>query len=326
MSSGTLIENCPDLITPVYQAYEKKIKNFPCRANRASECGHPCEKYLVLCRTAWDKKLLHEVEVNFIFQGGRYIERMIAEDLELGGFDVVEQSRPYFWKEFDITGKIDFKVRKKGADYRSPLYPVEGKGLQAFDFDRLNSIEDFLESKKLWIQKYPTQLVLYMLMDNIEYGAFYIKRIPKFTPKQIWVQLDYTFAEDILKKIERVNKHVKEETLPDGINNPDICKYCGFLHICLPDMVGKEVEVLDEISIEEAIKRCEELKPLVSEYNELEKYWKKAVEGKENVIVGDYVVIGKWVKRKGFTVEDSQYWKSEIIVKPDKKQITENVD
>lgn len=320
---GTLIHGCPDLITPIYDAKKRKIKNYPCHSNRASEAGHPCEKYLVISRTRWEEKLLHEAEVEFIFQGGRYIEKMALEDLEEGGFEVVEQARPYSWREFELTGKIDAKVRAKGGHYKDPLYPIEIKGLQQYDFDKLNAIEDFLDSKKLWIKKYPTQLVLYMLMDNVEFGAFYLKRIPRFTPKQIWIALDFTFAEEILKKLERINKHIKEGTEPAGINQPDICQYCGFLHICLPDMIGKEIEVIDEIEIEEAIKRCEELKPAIVEHDKLEKKWKDALKGKEKVMIGDHIIIGRWVERKGFVVPDSKFWQSKIIVKPKNKAITE---
>ena len=315
---GTLISGCPDLIMPVYEAKKRNIRAYPCHTNRASEAGHSCEKYLVFLRTRWQDKLLHDAEVEFIFEGGRLIEEMALTDLKQAGFTIIEQQKPFEWKEFQLTGHLDFKVL---VDEKA--YPVEVKGLNQFDYEKLNCIEDFLESKKSWIKKYPTQLVLYMLMDNIEFGCFYLKNKTNFRPKQIWINLDFTFAEDILKKLERVNKHVKEGIEPEGINNPDVCQYCGFLHICLPTMVGKEIEIIDEISIEEAIKRTEELKPLISEYNRLDKQWKKALEGKEKVAIGDYLVVGKWIERKGYTVEDSKYWQSKIIVKPDGKLVME---
>lgn len=308
---GTLVESCPDLVTPVYEAKKKKIRNYPCHVNRASDAGHPCEKYLVLSRTRWQEKSLIEPYVQFIFEGGIAIEKMAEAELKEAGFEIIEQQRAFEWKEFQLTGHLDFKVLWQGK-----VFPIEVKGLNKFDYDKLNCIEDFLESKKTWIQKYPTQLILYMFMDNAEYGCFYLKSVPGFKPKQIWISLDYSFGEEILKKLERVNKHVKEGTLPKGTNDYDTCNYCGFLHICLPEMVGKEIEIIDEIEVEEAIKRCEELKPLVKEYNELDKQWKKALEGKEKVMIGDYIVIGKWIKRKGYTAEDSEYWQSKIIIKP----------
>ena len=90
---GTLIVGCPDLITPVYEAKQRKIQNYPCHANRASEAGHPCEKYLVLSRTNWQDKLLHPAEVEFIFEGGRMVEEMAVTDLKEARFTIVEQNR-----------------------------------------------------------------------------------------------------------------------------------------------------------------------------------------------------------------------------------------
>lgn len=319
MTQGTLIEGCPDIVTPIYEAKKLKIKNYPCHVNRASSAGHPCERLLVYSRTRWEEKLLHDVGLQFIFEAGNVIEERAFNYLREAGFQIIEQQRAFEWKKFELTGHLDAKVQ-----IDNKTYPLEIKGISQFEFDKLNCIEDFLESKKVWIKGYPTQLTLYMLMSNIEYGCFFIINKANFQPKQIWIALDYTFAEDILKKLERVNKHVKEGTVPEGINQPDICQYCGFLHICLPDMIGKEIEVIDEITIEEAIKRCEELKPLVSEYNKLDKSWKKALEGKEKVMISDYLIIGKWIERKGYTVEDSRYWQSKILIKPkDGKAISE---
>jgi hypothetical protein len=83
-------------------------------------------------------------------------------------------------------------------------------------------------------------------------------------------------------------------------------------------MVGKEIEILDEVEIEETIKRYEELKPIVSEYNKLDKKWKEAVKEKEKVMVGNYLITGKWIERKGHVVEDGKFWKSTILIRPDK--------
>ncbi len=57
---------------------------------------------------------------------------------------------------------------------------------------------------------------------------------------------------------------------------------------------------------------------MVSEYNQLDKKWKAALKEKEKVMLGDYVVIGKWIKRKEYTVAESEYWQSKILVKPGK--------
>jgi CRISPR/Cas system-associated exonuclease Cas4 (RecB family) len=310
---GTLIDGCPDLITPIYEAIRKEIEPIPCRTNWASEAGHSCEKYLVLHRTRWKEMLLHEPEVQFIFDGGRMIEKLALNDLDKAGFAVTEQNRRFEWSAFQISGKVDCKIIKDRK-----AYPIEIKGLNMFDFDKLNTIDDFLQSTKTWIRKYPAQLSLYMLMDNKEQGCFYIKRIPGFKPKQIWVQLNYEYAEGILKKLERVNAYVKNNTVPEGVKDQKTCQYCSFLHICLPDMIGTEMEIIDEIELEEAITRTEELKPLVSEYKKLDKKWKSALKEKPKVIIGEYIIVGDWIEKKAFSVPASKYWKPKILVKPDK--------
>ena len=322
---GTTLEGCPDIITPVYECKKSKIKTTACHVNRASEAGHVCERYLVFARTRWEEKLLHDVELEFIFDGGRMVEKLAFKELEEAGFTLVEQNRPFSWKEFNLTGHVDAKILigDRNAGEPSMAYPIEVKGLNQFDYDKLDTIEDFIMSKKSWIKKYPAQLCLYMLMSNIEYGCFYIKRLPGFRPKQIWISLDYTFAEDILKKLERINKHVKEDTIPEPIKDYDICKYCGFLHICFPDFVGKEIEIIDEIEIEEAIRRAEELKPAYSEYNKQLNAWKEALKEREKVIIGPYLVIGKWVDKKAYSVPESRYWGSKVMIKPGAEALRE---
>ncbi len=307
-----------DIITPVYEQKKKRIKLYPQHVNRASQAGHPCERYLVFCRTKWEERLLHDVGLEFIFEGGNMIEKMVERELEDAGFTIIEQQKPFAWKEFELTGHLDFKILNNGE-----TYPVEVKGLNMFDFDKLDCIEDFFRSKKVWIKGYPAQLALYMLMDNKQLGVFYIKRTPGFRPKAIWLHLDYTFAEDILKKLERINKHVKEDTIPEPIKDYDICKYCGFLHICFPDFVGKEIEIIDEIEIEEAIRKTEELKPAYREYNKQLKAWKHALTEREKVIVGPYLVLGKWVDKKAYSVPESRYWGSKVMIKPGAEALRE---
>jgi CRISPR/Cas system-associated exonuclease Cas4 (RecB family) len=324
MSQGTLIEGCPDTISPVYDALKKEITVYACHSNWASEIGNPCELYLVYLRTRWEERLLTDVKAHMrMRQGKKVFEKIAADYLEMAGFEIIEQSRPFSWRKYNITGKLDFKIFNP---IDKKIYPVEVKGISPFDFDKINCIEDMLLSKKSWFKKYPAQLTSYLLMDGkTEFGLFYIINKLSYEPKQIWMQLNYTYGEELILKAERINNYVKNEAFPIGINDPDICQYCGFLHICLPEMIGKEIEIIDEVTIEETIKRCEELKPMVSEYNKLDKQWKKALEGKEKVMIGEYLITGKWIERKGYTVEDSRYWQSKILIKPKGRIIGESV-
>ena len=54
---------------------KSKVRIWPCHVNRASNLGHPCERYLVYSRTAWDKKAPHEWELQVVFDEGNNQER-----------------------------------------------------------------------------------------------------------------------------------------------------------------------------------------------------------------------------------------------------------
>lgn len=302
--------NLPDITRLIYDAKEKERKIYPCHSNRASELGHPCERYLVYNRMNWQDKSLHSVETQFIFDGGNVIEKLAKEDLEKAGFEIIEQHRPYEWKEYQITGYIDFMLRDKEGF----VFPVEVKGLQDIDANKLNCIEDFLQAKKIWLNKYPAQLTLYMLLSNKEYGAFYIKGKPSLLPKHIWINLDYTFAESLLKKAERINNYIKGKSYPEKIEYKEyICGRCDYAHICLPDTINQSANFIDSSEIEEKLIRREELKKMVSEYEELDEEIKDKFKGVLETVIGEnWHIISKLQKRKSFTVPESESWVTSI--------------
>lgn len=306
-----LLNKYPDIITPVYETKRRRIRNFPQHKNRASECGHPCERYLVYCRTHWEDRLLHGPELEFIFEGGRLIEDMALRELQEAGkdfgFEIYEQQRAFTIKEIDLTGHIDAKIRINEVSY-----PLEIKGINHYDFVNLNTIEDFHNSNKVWIRKYPAQLMMYLMGAELECGVFYIKDKLNFQPKTIWVDLDYDYAEQIYQKMERVNDHVKNGTLPEQCGDYSVCERCAFIHLCLPEIKRKAIDFADDPEFEDKLARREELKPYKSEYDALDREVKKMLDGKENVIIGDFMIHGKWVERKAFTVAASKYWKPNI--------------
>lgn len=300
----------PDIKQRIYEALEKERTVYPVYANRASEIGHPCLKYLVMLRTRWEELPLPSVQRLMVFRHGKIYEAVARDYLTQAGFQIVEQERPYYWKAYNISGKIDFKLTLS----HKKVIPVEVKGLNQYDFDSIDSIEDFLQNKKHWIRKYPAQLTMYMLMDGTsELGLFFIVNKVSFDFKPIWIHLDYTFGEELIRKAEAINKHVEKGTVPEGVDDIEICSKCDFLHICLPEIKGKDLEVIVDEEMEEILKRCEELKEIASEYERLSKLWKKKIEGKEKLLVGDFLIVGKQVERNAYTVEAGTYWRYKVM-------------
>src|SRR5438309_8002720 len=48
-----------------------KIEQWPVRSNRASELGHPCERFLTYNRVAWRHARLPDVGLQYVFDEGR---------------------------------------------------------------------------------------------------------------------------------------------------------------------------------------------------------------------------------------------------------------
>lgn len=297
----------PDILAPIYEAKRKKIRAYPQVTNRASECGHPCERYLVYCRTHWQEKLLHGPELEFIFEGGRMIEDMAIREMQDAGLQVAEQQRAFEWKALELTGHLDLKLL-----YENKAYPFEIKGLNHIDFDKLNTLKDFFDSPKPWIKKYPAQIMMYLLNTGCEVGAFYLKDKLTFRPKVIWVELDYSYTETICKKLERVNAHIKAGTLPDTISDPDFCRKCAYLHICLPEIKQQAIDFVDDETFIENLSRRAELEEAYKEYQSLDKMVKKAIDGREKIMAGDFLITGQQITRKGYTVDTGTYWKYKI--------------
>jgi hypothetical protein len=302
-----------EIISRIKEAKRTKIKNYPCHVVRASEIGHPCSRYLVYSITNWQDKKLHEPELQFIFEGGNAVEDMAIKDFEEAGFRVyrpepdkaIAESRP------QITGHIDFRV-----DFGDgKVYTGEIKGLNKYDFDSLNCLQDFFDSKKVWIRKYPAQLMTYMYIKGEDRGFFYLKSIPGFQPKVIWVDLDYGYMESILQKTEAIEQHIKDHTLPAQIDDLKVCEHCNFLNLCLPEIKRQPMEMIDDDELVSMLDRRAELKPLSEEYTQLDKDLKKSFEGSERLMIGDWIITGKKIERKGYIpkpVESSSYWKYDI--------------
>jgi CRISPR/Cas system-associated exonuclease Cas4 (RecB family) len=298
----------PDIVGAVYEAKRRGIRSYPVKSNRASECGHSCLRYLVLGRTRWQEKVLHGPELQMIFDGGRLIEDMALAQLREAGFEVTEQQRAFEWPALQLTGHLDCILRVNGQGY-----PVEVKGLAHHSWASVNSVEDMLNSSQVWMRRYPAQLTMYLLNSGRECGLFYLVSKQSYAPKVIWVDLDYDYAEEICRKLERVNEHVAAGTLPDPIQDPTVCEGCGFVHICLPEIKGQALEITDDPRIEELLARREELQAARHEYEAVDRELKKAFEGREKVVVGDWLITGKEMHRRGYTVPDSSYWQTKIV-------------
>lgn len=294
------------IVEKIIESKARKIKGYPVNSNRASDLGHPCVRYHVLNRTRWQEKSLHDVGLQFVFDMGNEIEEIVLRELSDAGIKVIEQQRSFTWPEYQITGHIDGMLLHEGQ-----AIPMEVKSCSPFVFKAINTADDLKNGKYGYMRKYPTQLTLYLLMNNKERGVFLFKDKVSGQYKEIWLDLDYELGEEALKRAEAINAHVAAGTMPPPIGEETWCNGCSFAHICLPEQIGKEVEV-DTGELATMLDRMEELKPAKSEYEEIDKQVKETVKGREKILAGDYFITGKWIDRKATAIPASQYWKTSI--------------
>ncbi len=285
----------------------RQFKQYPVRSNRASVLGHPCLKYLVLKRLKWEEETLPNETMKLIFNEGKLHENQVIKDMIEAGIEVIELQRSFEWSEYQITGHIDGKVK-----VNSKVYPIEIKTCSDFVFSKINSAKDLYESDKHYIRMYPAQMTLYLLMDNKEEGVFIFKNKQTGQLKEIPMRLDYDLGENLLQKAEKINEYVEKDEIPEQeIFDENLCSTCSFRHICLPEIARESIEIAPDTN--ELLDRYFELKPLAKEYKEIEKKIKSMFKEKEKVLCGNYLITGKWIKKKAYQVPEGQYWQTKII-------------
>jgi len=303
------------IVEKILETKAKRIKQYPVKSNRASEIGIPCVRYHVLNRTRWQEKALHGVETQGIFDLGNDFEQIVMRELAEAGIQVIEQQRSFEWKEHNITGHIDGKALIDGA-----VYPFDVKSSSPYVFKSINTINDLLNGKYGYLRKYPTQLNLYLLMGEHSRGFFLFKDKVSGAYKEIWMDVDYDLGEETLQRAEAINRHVADGTLPEPINEPMWCDTCGYAHICLPEQIGRDVEI-DTTELAEWLDKLESLKPAVREYEEIDEMVKRTVVGREKILAGEWFVTGKWQERKGYDLPDeikqkyqtvSRFWRRNV--------------
>jgi CRISPR/Cas system-associated exonuclease Cas4 (RecB family) len=305
------------IVEKVYEHKKSQIQQWPVNSNRASSLGHPCTRYLVYERTRWQEKTLHDARLQMIFDQGNDTEERVLKDIKEAGLTVIEQQRAFSWPEYQITGHIDAKVTVDGV-----VYPIEVKSMSPFSYDKTNSVEDMLNSKYAYMRAYPGQMTLYLLMDNKEKWFFICKNKATGAMKEIPVTLDYELGESLLKKAEAINLHVAQKTIPEPIEyDENVCSDCGYNHICSPDRVGKEVDVVDDDELAGLLETYARLKPIAKEYDEVDKRIGEIVNGRDKLLIGDWFVTGNWRESTRYNVpadlkkqyaEKSRYWVKKI--------------
>ena len=291
--------NPDNLSSLIHTSVADERNIYPCHVNRASEIGHPCVRYLYLSRKRWADRQLPEVALQFIFNEGNLHEESVFERLRKAGFIITETQRSFHDKNLNISGHIDGFIRHS-EEIPAPI-PLEVKGLSANNWGSINSYADMVNHKQYYVRKYPAQIQTYMYLSEIPFGLFVLKNKQTGKLKFIVCDIDYDYVEGLLKKIEKVNKLLTSEEIPDETTEEvKICQSCPFNHICFKDKDDLPgVVVMEDVAIEEGLKKLEELEKAAEEYKAVKEDVSEALkvkaerergaEGVADILIGDFV-------------------------------------
>jgi hypothetical protein len=290
----------PNLIEPYYTRKAKGIKSFPCHTNRASSLGGACERELTYDRTSWEKATMHDVDLQCIFDLGMVFEAEVLKVLAESGIQVIEQQVSLEWREHLLTGHVDavFVQPPDPKGYPGDVKSMSGHIWSAIFF-RGKGVYEWGEvaakfDTKPWLKKYRGQVTVYCLLKNVDLGMLLCINKETGELAQVNIPLDYGYAESLIQRADRINKHVAENTLPDRIPwDEECCGRCKYLSICLPDRVGKDPLVfLEDSTVTAMLEERAKLEESGREYKRLEerlKSWAKARE-EGRMMVGGWLV------------------------------------
>lgn len=247
------------------------------------------------------------------FKTGKIWERQTIIDLLEAGIEVIEQQRPYFIPEIELSGKIDGKIILDGK-----YYVIEIKSL-GYEFDRIRSIQDILNHPHWWVRGIFYQLNTYLGIlqrqgEKINEGIIILRSL-QGGMKDFVVKYDEKSFEEIWQKAEIVQKYLKNETVPEPLWKIDttkitVCLKCGYKPYCLEEIISQgSVQISENVELNQKLNRFLELKEYVKEYQELEKEIKgffvlseeEILTKLENNQNEDILVFGDvFVKRKFF--------------------------
>ena len=283
-----------------------------------------CVRAMALDLIAWDQKPPFEPEALERMRRGKEREKdIIARMIRIGAlskprFEVIHEQ--YGENLKDRKGRIVIRMKIDGRfKFETGEHPpFEIKRYDPNLADGIQSVEDF--DKSPWTRGAVDQMLMYLLAHNEPFGFFVLET--RGLPRLIAVFLDEHLerAEGFLRDAETAMDAKEtyaaqgQQALPPFIDDPSECRRCPFFgRVCNPPInAGPGIRVIDDPELEVLLKRRDELAPMSSEYQRLDKAIKERFKGVELALIGDFQVSGKPVERKGYEVKPSTTWQVSI--------------
>lgn len=298
-----IVAACDDLMA-------KSDKRYPRHANRASDIGDDCERKLVYERTHWEFKKPYDLGLLYVFAVGNRLEGPVIRQMQDAGVKLIRQQEPFQHKangELLLTGHIDAIVEDEGKQII-----LEIKTMSEHIWETTQTAQDF--RRHHWSRKYAPQLNAYCFGLEIPSGLWILVNKQNGRLKQIPWELDYGMAEETLKRCERINAHVKANTLPDyPPNTPEAADYCEgcpfFGGVCKPPINRESLELIVDAELIKLIDTMFLHEPSAKVYEDAKELLKETkLKGIKKAAIGPYMYDGskrvwksRWTKPEGQT-------------------------
>lgn len=290
------------------EAKRRKCKVYPVRNLRASNIGHPCERYLFLLLTRWEEQEPHGPGLQCIFDLGNYLEAYTIDTLKEAGFEVLTPTvRSWRVDKPLITGREDVRIKAEDGQ----LLPVEIKGLSPMEWGRLNCVEDFFRSKRHYVRGYPAQLHVYMWHFAKDKGYFALTNKLTGETKAIEVPFNFEYADSLIKKAERIYKAVETGEAPEATDDPAVCEDCPLRMAC-GQARTQEADIDADGELEDLINRRQALASARREYEELDREIKARVGERPRIVTASWLITRTKVERKAYEVKARTDWQVRI--------------
>lgn len=233
------------IVESAAREYKPSVKKY----HRMSEVGK-CDRALVYDWRGEPKEPISGRGM-MIFNDGDIHHRDIRDRIRNSGFELVEEERELFDRNWNLSGHIDGIVCFNGDHFL-----LEIKSINHFQFERLNSRP---------LEEHIQQINLYMFYRDIDKGVIIYKNKNTAALKEFVVKKDDEIVQELLAKFERIDSCVKTGNLPKRPYHRDDwhCQYCQFQKICWSDVEEEiahdKIAITDDPSILKTAKEYERL-------------------------------------------------------------------
>ncbi len=280
---------------------QSKIFRSRWKSLRSSGIGDVCNRRIFYYMTCGE--LANEIDTDLIaiFEEGKEQEPAVRRYLSELGYEIKKAGYTENWDKFGISGQLDGTL-----DIDGKRFIVEIKTVSEYAWESIQTVKDMTDGYYL---KWYAQLQTYLLMFNYDKGLFILKRKQSKQIRIIEVDLDYEYAEGLLKKAELIKQAITTNTPPEFLGVVRECKKCPFFSVvCNPPFdFGETIMNLDDTELETKLITRETLIQPKKEYDALDKEIKAIKDHFPNMqeaFCGEFHIIVKEKKVTKYDVPD----------------------